>query len=128
MPAPIVELEPNDELFAGISESAFGVEQSAHLSSTFDLDFFRFMPSAPGLIELNFSADDGGATRFELSQFTPDGMPVDGSTQTVQGYGTLLFYADEVADGVFIRVSTAISESDLPPSEDGMAGPVVETP
>ena len=127
VPTSVVELEPNDEIFAGISESEFGVEQSAHLSGASDIDFFRFKPVAPGLIELNFSADDGGATRFELTQFALDGMPVDGSTQTVQGDGTLLFYADDVADGVYIRVSAAIGESEMPFSEDGLAGAPVET-
>ncbi|MEY4214996.1 MAG: hypothetical protein RL458_3222, partial [Pseudomonadota bacterium] len=127
VPTSVVELEPNDEIFAGISESEFGVEQSAHLSGAFDIDFFRFKPVAPGLIELNFSADDGGATRFELTQFALDGMPVDGSTQTVQGDGTLLFYADDVADGVYIRVSAAIGESEMPFSEDGLAGAPAET-
>ena len=126
--AALDEVEPNDQFLSVESETVLGTERSARLSGAFDIDFFRLQPSAPGLVEVRFSADDGGATRFELSLFNADGTPVDGSAQTVQGSDTLLFYANETTGGIYLRVTAAASESATEPSENGSAEAPIEIP
>ena len=126
--ASVAELEPNDDFSSVSADTKFGVVQSASLSGFRDVDFFRFTPSAPGLIAVNLSAGDGGAARFELTLFAPNGTPVEGSTQTVQGSDSLLFYADDVTGGVSIRVSATSSESNLSPAQDGEDPQQIETP
>ena len=126
--SPLGEVEPNDQFLSVNSATAFGTELSARLSGSSDIDFFRFLPSSPSLVEVRFSADDGGAMRFELALFKADGTPVEGSMQTVQGSDTLLFYADETTGGIYLRVNAAASESATEPFEDGSTEAPIDTP